>query len=132
MHTHVGGLVVHRIKTISFNQTQSLILLIHTTNCLFYSSQTLFRYNNGEKVDFDELGAVNTVANALKSFFRDLRTPLLTCTIFNEVLKVTKEKVRIYNLGVAFDIAVYSNPHPPPSHPLSFFLHCAHTRVCIA
>lgn len=49
-------------------------------------------YNSGEKVDFDSLGGVHLTANALKSFFRDLRQPLLSCSMFADVLRVQKEK----------------------------------------
>lgn len=48
-------------------------------------------YNSGEKVDFDSLGGVHLTANALKSFFRDLRQPLLTCSMFSDVMKMQKE-----------------------------------------
>ncbi|XP_071941499.1 rho GTPase-activating protein 8-like [Antedon mediterranea] len=56
------------------------------------------QFNNGEKVDFNELRDVHIPALILKTFFRELPEPIMTFKLYNDIMKVhdtPDEDVRI-------------------------------------
>lgn len=46
------------------------------------------RYNEGESVDFKDLGDPHLAAVMLKTFLRELTEPIMTFELYEEVLKI--------------------------------------------